>query len=171
MLLETRPLLQYWSVHSKDWTARQLRSSLRSVIHTSAKDGPSAYDGVVSSERRRHHRFPLQRPVSIKAEQGEDPVAGNLLELSVGGAFVSAPIDVPAGQSIYLRFRYQGKHSCQATGHVVRTMPFGKSRGIALTFGVANASLQALLRTLVQMPQSLRPAVLTAIDEVKLSFK
>lgn len=124
----------------------------------------------MSSERRRHRRFTLQLEVTIIRVDSDETVKGNLLELSAGGGFVTAPIEVAQGASVFLRFLYQGEHSCQATGHVSRTLPFGENTGIALRFGVANAPLQALLRTLAQMPYALQPAVLTAVEDVELRF-
>lgn len=124
----------------------------------------------MSNERRRHRRFTLQLEVTIKVANSDELIKGSLLELSAGGGFVTAPIEVEAGASVFLRFMYQGEHSCQATGHVSRTLPFGQNQGIALRFGVANPALQALLRTLAQMPDALQPAVLTEVEDIQLRF-
>lgn len=124
----------------------------------------------MSHERRRHRRFTLQLEVTITRGDSGEIIKGSLLELSVGGGFVTAPLKVEAGASVFMRFLYQGQHSCQATGHVSRILPFGENNGIALRFGVANSALQALLRTLGQMPDALQPAVLNEVEDVQLRF-
>ena len=124
----------------------------------------------MSTDRRRHRRYTLQLEVTITRANSDEIIMGNLLELSAGGGFVTAPIEVESGASVFMRFTYQGEHSCQATGHVARTLPFGENTGIALRFGVANPALQALLRTLGQMPDALQPDVLNDVADVQLKF-
>lgn len=125
----------------------------------------------MSSDRRRHRRFTLQLDAKVTTSTSDTPLAGSLMELSVGGAFVGAEIDVEPGGSVFMRFTYQGQVKCEATGHIVRILPFGRINGIAIRFGVTNPALQALLRTLVQMPESLQPDVLGAISDVHVRFE
>jgi Tfp pilus assembly protein PilZ len=124
----------------------------------------------VSSDRRRHRRFTLQLDAQVTTGASETPMKGSLMELSVGGAFVGAEVDVEAGGSVFMRFTYQDELKCEATGHIVRILPFGRSKGIAIRFGVTNPALQALLRTLAQMPESLQPDLLGSISQVRVRF-
>lgn len=129
----------------------------------------STKDLAVSIDRRRHRRYTMQIDAAVTTADGTQLI-GSLLELSSGGAFIGAPIEVQAGDAMFIRFMYQDAHKCEATGHVVRLLPFGRTNGVAMRFGVANAQLQALIRTLAQMPEALQTDVLHAISRVEVRF-
>jgi c-di-GMP-binding flagellar brake protein YcgR len=60
------------------------------------------------SHQRRYYRANVEFPVTIIVPGHELVVGANALDLSTGGMRVSSTTDLPAGQSIVLRFTLPG---------------------------------------------------------------
>ncbi len=97
------------------------------------------------------------------------PVAGQLMDLSAGGVSFRARVEPTPGAGAFVDFVYKDRWACQATGHVVRVLPFGTAeRGVAIEFGFANEALQAFLQTLAETPEALRPDLLEGVSDMSI---
>ncbi len=90
------------------------------------------------------------------------------MDLSAGGAAFRARVDVARGAPVFVDFAYQKTWICQATGHVVRVLPFGAPSGVEIEFGFANDELQTFLRTFDQISEALRPNLLRALSDMRV---
>jgi hypothetical protein len=100
----------------------------------------------MSDDRRAHRRYALRVPVLLYLGPGQPAIRASLFDVSEGGAFFTVPTAPPPGANAYMRFRPRdGAHS-EATGYVLRTMPFGGATGVAVQFGHVNAPFLAFLR-------------------------
>ncbi len=123
---------------------------------------------MAPNDRRRHRRFTFEVEVAVFAGTASIPKPGHLMDLSAGGVSFRAPIEPAVGAGAFIDFVYQERWACQATGYVVRVLPFGAQRGVAIEFGFANDALRSFLHTLKQTPQALRPNLLAALDNVSV---
>jgi hypothetical protein len=122
----------------------------------------------VDSDRRKHRRFGLRKPASLRVSAVAESLRGHLTDMSEGGAYITVPPeaqDVDVGGAAYVRFVVDG-HVCEATGQVVRVMPFGAERGVGVAFAVANDELIEFLRKLATASEFVRPTMLGDIDEL-----
>jgi hypothetical protein len=112
----------------------------------------------------------LQLDATLLMGADRSRLAGHLLELSAGGAFITTRTDasIAAGAGVFVHFVYQRDQVCEATGHVVRVLPFGAERGLAIEFGFANPELSQLLHTLGSTPAALLPELLGDISDIEI---
>ena len=130
--------------------------------------GGSHYNRPMDSDRRRHRRYVLQTEVAVLVGPQKTRKRGKLLDLSVGGAFLAAPVQAEVGSGVFVSFIYWGNHLCEATGHVVRILPFGQELGMAIEFGFINEGLGAFLRAYERTAEALRPELLDALTEFQI---
>lgn len=121
-------------------------------------------------ERRRHRRFSLRLDAVVTAGPDQRAWRGELIEMSAGGASLSLEVPVALEAAAYIRFLSPDGRECEATGQVVRAMPFGRAHGIALEFRFVNAALDEFLVTLEATQQALRPDLMTRIRELRIQF-
>ena len=119
-------------------------------------------------DRRRHRRFVLSLPASI--ERGPERGRGHLVDLSELGASLSAPSAVAAGTPTYLFFDLVPDIRCEATGAVVRVVPFGRLYGIGVELAYANPGYLHFLRNLDATPEAIRPVLLGDIRGLTVRF-
>ena len=129
------------------------------------------------ADRRKHIRFALRIMLTVHASDKTEPIRGVLMDLSAGGAFISAPVSTTPGAGAFIQFAYQSNRLCEATGHVLRAVPLDNELraapldsefGIAIKFAFANDELISFLRTLEGTLEPLRPAQLADIDRVMI---
>jgi hypothetical protein len=119
-------------------------------------------------DRRRHRRFVLSLPAAIV--HGGAPSRGRLVDLSEQGASLTAPAPVDAGTPAYLHFDLVPDIRCEATGAVVRVVPFDRLFGIAVELVYANPAYLHFLRNLDATPDPIRPVLLGDIRDLTLRF-
>jgi PilZ domain-containing protein len=119
-------------------------------------------------ERRRHRRFALRVPMELIGNGATS--AASLFDLSEGGAFLTTRAPPPTGVGVYMRFHLHGDTLCEATGYVVRTMPFGGETGVAVQFGHVNDGFVAFLRNLAAALEAGRPDLLADVDRLAMTY-
>ncbi|MCG8418745.1 MAG: PilZ domain-containing protein [Proteobacteria bacterium] len=119
-------------------------------------------------DRRRHRRYVLQTELTVLIGAEKTPVPGKLLDLSAGGAFITARTAIELGAGTFVHMVYQHSTICEATGHVVRTLPFGSETGAAIEFAFANQELVAFLHTYKQTAEALRWELLQALSDIQI---
>jgi len=118
------------------------------------------------AERRRHRRFALRVPMQLIGNGVEAPAS--LFDLSEGGAFFTTRSPPPSGAHAYMRFHLLGATLCEATGYVVRTMPFGGETGVAVQFGHVNEGFVHFLRNLAAALEANRIDLLADVDRLAM---
>ncbi len=93
---------------------------------------------------------------------------GRLLDLSVGGAFITAVTRPEIGAGAFLTFTYWGNHACEATGHVVRILPFGSEIGVGIELAFANEAFLSFLKTYERTAEALRPELIDALADIQV---
>jgi hypothetical protein len=121
-----------------------------------------------SDERRRHRRFALRLPATLSLSGGAAGGPAHLADLSEGGAFLTCRAALPVDAGVYVRFRIDGETVCEATGSVLRVMPFGAEQGVAVAFVYANEALLAFLRALHAALDADRPELLADIRGLEI---
>jgi hypothetical protein len=119
-------------------------------------------------ERRKHRRFSLRLAAVVAVGSDQRLERGELIEMSAGGASLSVGFPVAVETAAYIRFLSPQGRECEATGQVVRAMPFGRTHGIALEFRFVNTALDEFLATLEATQQALRPDLLAQIRELRI---
>ena len=122
----------------------------------------------VHNDRRRHRRYVLQTPVEVLVGPEKVTRPGRLLDLSAGGTFVSAPVQAEVGAGIFMSFVYWGNHQCEATGQIIRIMPFGAEVGLAIEFVFANDPLLDFVKTYERTADALRPELIESLSQIQL---
>jgi hypothetical protein len=102
----------------------------------------------MADDRRAHRRYALRVPVLLYLGAGQAPTDASLFDVSEGGAFFTTPTPPPHGANAYMRFGERGGSHSEATGYVLRTMPFGGVTGVAVQFGHVNAPFLDFLRVI-----------------------
>jgi hypothetical protein len=125
---------------------------------------------MTTIERRRHRRYGFTLRASVRAGGSPEPVPGTLMDMSAGGAFFTAPVEAAEGASGYVRFQ-RGRELCEATGRVVRVLPFGSMQGVGVEFAFANDGLIYFLRELSAAAEVVRGDLLTQIEELALQIE
>lgn len=98
-----------------------------------------------TAEQRRYPRFPVQEPVRLQFEGDIASVAGCLINLSVGGAFVRCSTPVEVGRALKVAFLliHQGSREvvlCQ--GRVCWVVSPELRRTVGPGFGVRFTEIQ-----------------------------
>jgi hypothetical protein len=97
--------------------------------------------------RRRSRRFELQLAAHV-FYTGQPAEQGRLSDMSAGGAMVLSPLQAPFGTQLYIRFVLEPDTICEAWGHVLRSLPFGDSHGLAVEFSKLNDPFKNFLHNL-----------------------
>ncbi len=125
------------------------------------------------SERRRHKRIPVKIPATIYfKDKPNDPKPAEILDLSLGGAFVHCTIPIKIGEEIILEVRFNEtqlidakvvittspkKQSAQITeAAVVRWARGSSSSGFGVEFLHLPSEQQAFLDKLLQYFENLK---------------
>ncbi len=125
----------------------------------------------MSAERRKHRRVTLMVPAALFL--GEDKIAqsGHVQNFSESGASFTSPTGIPHGAVVYFGF-FLGDHAdrprCEATGSVVRTLPFGTSFGIGVEFKFADDNFLGFLHQLADSREADRPELLGQIRQLEI---
>ena len=122
-------------------------------------------------DRRRHRRYVLQTEVAVLAGDQREAYRGRLLDLSAGGAFFTSRAQPEVGAGAFISFVYASDHRCEATGHVIRTLPFGVEIGVAIEFAFANQAFKTFLQTYDRTAEALRPDLLAAMTEIAVRMQ
>lgn len=122
-------------------------------------------------DRRKHRRITLSVPAEIYVGQNKTATSGQLQNFSRSGAWFTSPIELSVGTEVYVGF-YLGEHHdrprCEATGTIVRTLPFGKDTGVGLEFKFADDNFIGFLQQLNTSREADRPELLGQIRELEL---
>jgi hypothetical protein len=124
----------------------------------------------MGDERRRHRRFALRVPMQLSGSSISGSATASLFDLSEGGAFFTTTSPPAAGAHAYMRFHLLGSTLCEATGYVVRTMPFGGETGVAVQFGHVNPGFLDFLRNLAAALQAQRVDLLADVDRLAMQL-
>lgn len=62
----------------------------------------------MANERRRHKRVPVDIPAGVYIKGTPAAIDASLINISMGGAFVSAAVDVPIGAEVLVELRFRG---------------------------------------------------------------
>jgi hypothetical protein len=99
-----------------------------------------------SRERRRHERFSLGLPVSIRCEERDHALLVELLDISQSGARFVAPVgDVRVDDHVAFGFVMPDRLSCHAQGQVVRVDDAGQ---FVLSLDDSNDAFAGFIRLL-----------------------
>ncbi len=120
-----------------------------------------------ADDRRRHRRFTLRKRAALELGSGERG-EGHLVELSETGASITAPWSVAVGVGIYIQFTLAPDVPCEATGSVIRVLPFGGHHGLAVELGYANPAFIHFLRNLDAAAEAIRPDFLADIRDLHI---
>jgi len=115
-------------------------------------------------ERRRHRRVAFKLPVALHLGSGQPRIAF-LMDLAEGGALLMMDAAEPLGQTVRITFRV-GTDIAQASGSVLRLMPFGDGQGVALDLSETNPVFVNFVRNLVGSTGPLRMALVGDIEDV-----
>lgn len=115
-------------------------------------------------ERRRHRRVAFKLPVALHLGHGQ-PRSAFLMDLAEGGAFLMMETAEPVGETARLTFRV-GNDICQASGRVLRIMPFAAGQGVALELTERNNVFVNFVRNLASAADPLRWALVGDIEDV-----
>jgi|GEM_PF-6767705 len=125
----------------------------------------------MNSDRRKHRRITLSVPAVIYVGPDKTVANGQLQNFSESGAWFTSPIALDIGTTVYVGF-FLGEHSdrprCEATGAVVRTLPFGRDTGIGLKFKFADDRFIGFLQQLSTGREADRPELLGQIRQLEL---
>ena len=110
-------------------------------------------------------------PATIYVGEEKLAVSGHVQNFSETGASFISPDFIGVGTIVYIGF-YLGEHvdrpRCEATGKVVRTLPFGATFGIGMEFQFADESFLAFLHQLANCREADRPELLGQIRDLEL---
>lgn len=120
-------------------------------------------------ERRKHRRFTLSKRARLVLTPLREEADGQLIDLSLEGASITARWAVTAGVGVYLTFTVGGV-LCEATGSVLRVFPFGDNFGLAVEFGVANGAFGDFLRRLEDAHEANRPDIMGEIVDLVIQI-
>jgi hypothetical protein len=123
-----------------------------------------------SPERRKHRRFVLAMRATVVLGSSHTMEQGYLVDLSENGASLTIPSPVAMNVGAYLSFMLSPSTKCEATGTVVRTIPFGNLHGIGIELVYANAGYLNFLRNLEAVAEAAKPSLLADIRELKVRF-
>ncbi len=87
------------------------------------------------------------------------------MDLAERGAFLMMEVVEAVGQTARLTFRV-GTDICQASGVVLRVMPFAAGQGLALELHQANPVFVNFVRNLVASADPVRMALVADIEDV-----
>lgn len=128
---------------------------------------PLAGDRMATEPRRAAPRYEVRAPVLLErlgeADGGESPVActpGELLNVSLGGAFVRAESSAPAGAGLRLRLDLGGDEALALKARVV----YATATGMGLRFEPDAAAEPALARLIARIAARPRRALLVDDD-------
>lgn len=120
--------------------------------------------------RRRARRFSLQLGASVVVGAKKQTFAGELKDISEGGALVVVDRDVDFGAIVRLKFDVAPERHCEAMGRVLRNMSFDGRRGVAIEFAHTNKDLLKFLGDLdVAFSQS-RDSFLDYVENVTIEI-
>lgn len=110
----------------------------------------------------------LQTPVEVLVGPEKAVRPGRLLDLSAGGAFISAAVQAKVGDGVFISFVYWADDVCEATGQIIRIMPFGADHGLAIEFAIANDPLLYFVQTYERTPEALRPELIESLSDIRV---
>jgi len=104
---------------------------------------------------------------------GENKVAakGHVQNFSVSGASLTSRESIGVGCIVYIGFylgEFADRPRCEATGKVVRTIPFGMDFGIGVEFQFADENFLAFLKQLEASREADRPTLLGQVRELEI---
>lgn len=122
------------------------------------------------SGRRRARRFSLQLGADVVLGAEKQNVAGELKDISEGGALVLVDQDVDFGAVVRLRFDVAPDRRCEAMGRVLRSMSFDGRRGVAIEFVHTNQALLGFLGDLDVAFSKRRDSFLDYVENVTIEI-
>ena len=97
------------------------------------------------------------------------PLAGRLLDVGEGGAFLITDVVVALDPPVRLHFDRAGA-ACEAVGWVLRTMPHAGGQGTAVEFHRANDPFLSFIRRLVTVEEFARVELLSSVSAVVIEI-
>jgi hypothetical protein len=117
-------------------------------------------DVMAEADKRQYPRIGLGLPVTLQL-LGHGSVAAELQDISRGGCFFKAIVNVPVDRRISVVLSANGGKTCQASGRVVRTVAY---KGFAVLFDQDDGgAIEDFIRELTPLPQESRAALLSSV--------
>ncbi len=121
-------------------------------------------------ERRRHRRFVIAKPVTVRFAADTRVEAGQLVDFSEHGASLTMFSPVAEGCGAYFSFQLDPDTHCEATGSTVRVLPFGKFYGVGIDLVFANPAYLNFLRNLDAIPEATRAKFFAEMGNLIIRF-
>lgn len=124
-----------------------------------------------SADRRKHRRVALRVPATLYVHGEQAELPGHIQDFSESGASFTSPYPVDVNAVIYIGFSV-GTHAdrprCEATGRIIRVLPFGAIVGAGIEFQFADENFIAYLRQLADCREAERMDLLGQIRDLEL---
>mgnify|MGYP001612964702 FL=1 len=119
-------------------------------------------------ERRAHRRHALRVPVALYRHAGKDATQASLFDVSEGGAFFTMTSPPAPGANAEFRLTTAAGVQSEATGYVLRTMPFGGAPGVAVHFGHISPTFRDFLQRIDASPDASRETAFGDLTGVEI---